>query len=91
MTNLEYRSAMAHLGMLARQLRLLPLREARDDLGRVETMAPMRDPTSWLTGGNERLRAQRKLLDAGLVLQDVANEMVRDAGGDALTAKEAGQ
>ena len=75
MTDAEYRAGMDALSGAVRTLRLLPLKELDDALHGVESMAPYLDPTAFRDGGAKRLAAQRRLIDAALRLQAVADDI----------------
>ena len=64
MDNDEYRTEMDLVVNFARMIQLLPVDELTQALGKVETLAPIFEPTAYLRGGADNLQDQRALLTA---------------------------
>ena len=49
---------------VVRTVSILPIRDMLDQLGQMETLAPILEPTAYQRGGGDNLRDQRDVLEA---------------------------
>lgn len=85
MTNEEWTAAIGMVTSAARTLQLLPLQQMLDDLGMMETVAPLLEPTAYAGGGATNLQDQRELLEAALRVQQAATNIAVRHGMRATT------
>lgn len=80
MSNEEYRAGLNMVTGAIRVLRLVPVAQMREQLGLVEAVAPVLDPTAYLRGGANNLRDQAEVLAAVANLLEVVERVGVRAG-----------
>lgn len=76
----EYRMVMDLIAGAVRTLRLLPIGQLRDIVGRAEILGPLLEPTAYIRGGGDNLRDQSELLAAVAGVVAVAERIEARAG-----------